>query len=296
MRQVSERFYLDPRNKERFAALHDLLRTLESTDVQAGERAVLRWSRTFNNLLQSGELQTIIGEILTEMSVSMAFQPGWISNRAEEWFIADSPNFSLRAYVVRPPMNDVLFSLSQDCLIGNLGQSPVHFQRHAFPAGLRRDVFDRNLILSEGSRETIAPLQSTTLACASDIPEYIIPAATVLVQLSPKVYAPLVWVFDRPTRSALMCSSSYEAPVRNQAVAEALQYLAMESSAPVEPFLTALNQLATNPHHYVRWRALQSLCAIDFDFAKPYLLKACEDEHPTVAHAARKAAQRLAIA
>jgi hypothetical protein len=292
--QVDTRFYLDPEQGERFEVLQATLSEIESGDAPG----VRQWSSAFDRLLKSGELEIIIGEILAKMSNPDSFQPSWISERVEEWLIAESSRFSLRAIVAKPQRGDrqgFISSLTQDVLVGNLGKMPVHFVRHTFPAGTHREVFQRGLTLEQREVGSIAHLESTCFEAAHDVAEYTISAPTLVVQLSPKSFAPLVWVFDKTTKAAVMCTASYDAPVRNQVVAELLQHLAMEPAGPAQPSMDILLRLVSNRHHYVRWRALQSLCAVDFEVAKPYLLNACDDTHPTVAHAARQAAQQLSL-
>lgn len=290
MANLEERFYLDSRNSHRFGTLQSLVRSIDSSD----ESKIADWYPGFCDLLSSGELEAIIAEILVALHRECPFEPRWMSALAEEWFIAESPKLLIRAFVSKPNNDKIFTSLPYDCLIGNLGPA-VHFTRHQFPAELNRSVFERGLTLRPGVFEELLHLQATTFPSATDVPEYLVTEATLLVELSLKGWSPLVWIFDSDKKAALMCTSSHDAPVRNQAVAECLQYLATKRSTPMEPTLEILKRLALSEHHHVRWRALQSLCALDFEIAKPYLLQAREDPHPLVSDAARKAAERLAI-
>jgi hypothetical protein len=294
MATLDERFYLDPKNSGRFGTLQSLVTSIGRSSDSTEPGNVSDWHSAFCALLRSRELEVAIAEILVALSRECPFEPNWMSALAEEWFIADGPRFSLRAFVAKPANDTVFTSLPYDCLVGNLGPA-VHFTRHKFPPDCNREVFERGLRLQRGVFEELTPLQSVVFSSATDAPEYLVTEATLLVELSLKAWAPLVWVFDTTEKSALMCTSSYEAPVRNHAVAESLQHLASKRGAPMEPSLDILKRLTFNKHHHVRWRALQSLCALDFEVAKPYLLRARDDPHPLVSDAARKAAQRLAI-
>lgn len=294
MATLEERFYLDPKNSDRFGTLQKLVHSIDCCNDSTQPGGVSDWYPAFCELLRSRELEVAIAEILIALSKECPFEPSWMSALAEEWFIADSPKFLLRAFVAKPTNDKIFTSLPYDCLIGNLGPA-VHFTRHKFPPEFNREVFERGLTLHRGVFEELLPLQSVIFSSATDAPEYLVTEATLLVELSLKDWAPLVWVFDTAEKSALMCTSSYEAPVRNHAVAESLQYLATKRCAPMEPTLDILKRLTFNKHHHVRWRALQSLCALDFEVAKPYLLRARDDPHPLVSDAARKAAQRLAL-
>lgn len=294
MATLDERFYLDSRQSERFGTLQNLVASIERSSESTHPGGVSDWYPAFGELMLSREIEAAIADILIALSKECPFEPSWMSALAEEWFIADSPKFSLRAFVVKPAKDTVFTSLPYDCLIGNLGPA-VHFTRHKFPPETNREVFERGLTLQRGVFEELLPLQSVIFSSETDAPEYLVTEATLLVELSLKAWAPLVWVFDTTEKSALMCTSSYEAPVRNHAVAESLQHLATKRNAPIGPTLDILKRLTLNKYHHVRWRALQSLCALDFEVAKPYLLQARDDPHPLVSSAARKAAERLAI-
>ena len=285
------RFYLHTDSADRYPALHRLLRELNLIRGHS-DGAIQNYHPSFAVLVRSGELEEILGEVLTRMSRSKDFQPNWISPRAEEWFIAESDGFALRAFALKPANDPTFSSLPNDCLVGNIGRAPIVFTHYRFPADLNLALFDQSLVLPQGSQKELRRGQSVFFRFAADIPDYAVPKATISVELSRKHYSPLLWVFERSTGSAVLCTSSYEAPVRSHAVAESLQYLAAELT---QTSLEILVRLTTSRHHHVRWRALQSLCAIDFEFAKPHLLRACEDSHPIVAHAARKAVQQLRL-
>jgi hypothetical protein len=293
-----ERFYLHEAQVGRFGNLHELVKTVDSSDVSDKGNPTAKWSRAFDRLLKSGELDLLICETLTRMSDSSDFQPTWISLFAEGWFIAESPKFTLNVLLARPAKAskiETITSLKQDCLVGNLGTTPVRIERYAFPEFLNLSVFDGNARLVEGPVETLNHLQSVSFACNKDVPYYEISAPTLLVQLSAKQYAPLAWVFEKSTKKALLSAASSDAPVRDQTVAELLQHLALEEDGPIEGSLDILTRLAGDPHHYVRWRALQSLCAIDFERARPYLIQACDDPHSTLAEAARKVVRNISL-
>ena len=293
MASEETRFYLAPERKQSFPCLHELLTIVRQYPWSRDDTSSAQWSRAFGTLLRSGELERIIGEALAEMAKSDAFHTEWAGPRSTEWLIAESSTFILRAFILAPPPSPVIGSLPQDSFIGNLGRTALQFVSYRFPANCDPAVFNRHTVLAEGNVESIAPREAKLFLWSRDVPDYVASSPTLIVQLSSKMYAPIVWSFERTRREALLCSASYEVPVRDRAVAELLGHLALEPSLQLEPVVTTLQSMMSNQNYYVRWRVLQSLCSIDMDIAEPYLLDACKDPNPIIAEAARKAVTRL---
>jgi hypothetical protein len=180
-----------------------------------------------------------------------------------------------------------------DCLVGNLGQNPLQLVRYGFPAGAKCEVFERGAKLLIGEAEQVEQGESRLLLADRDVPDYRVTHPVLMLQLHPKVFAPLIWMFDRDSGTAEMASASSEKPVRYQAIAGILQHILRDPALPAEASLQTLSKLFRHDLHFVRWSALQSMCAIDFEFAKAYLLEACRDPHPAVVEAANRAASRF---
>jgi hypothetical protein len=300
MKVMSGQRYLERANRGRVPALSELIAQLDEAEEMASRDcqpsvplSVMRFEPAFARLMQSRELEIILAEMLGELSVEEYYRRDYISPRLEEWFIASSRLYSLEALVIRPSTNPTFSTFSQDCIIGNLGGAPIEFLQHRLSAIRDLGAFETGLQLPQGEPGAIQSRQCAVFRCGLDAIELALSAPAIQVQLLCGQHAPLVWRFTRSDRRAQLATAATDSATRSQIVGEFLQHLANESLETIGASIGYLETLVQSPHHFVRWRALQSLCAIDFQHAKPLLLQALHDPHPAVAEAAGRAVDRL---
>ena len=243
----------------------------------------------FDDLLRSEELSRIVTESLEAVASGDLVHPEWLSKTAEEWVVMDTRDYSLRLVARKPRPKQLLQSLNFNCLVGNMSGPEFSIARHGFPPGAQMDEFKVGLRAVERGTLTLARGESIELLMRQDIPSIDMRVPALTLTLYPKVYAPLIWCFDRESLQSVMALASHDSPVRRQAGAAMLQHIHQAETLPVEASLATLSALVRDESHFVRWAALQGLCSIDLDNARPHLLEAAHDPHPAVAAAAQRA-------
>lgn len=243
----------------------------------------------FDLLLNSDELTQIVVESLASVANGERLHPAWLSKTAEEWVVVDNKDYSLRLLARKPRNTPLLQSLNFNCLVGNLSGPEYGIVVYELPPGTPINEFSVGLKAGKGRRIAMPAGQSCELLARSDIPHVEMAVPVLTLTLYPKVYSPLIWCFDRDTLTSVMAMASHDSPVRRQAGAALLQNIHQTEAVSVEESLQTLARLAGDEAHFVRWSAIQGLCAIDLDFAHPYLLEAARDRHPAVAAAAQRA-------
>lgn len=275
---------------ERFPRLAALVAQAEACvagDTLPGLTHVCR--KAFDQLLGSRELSEIVSEALQQMAKGDAMHPEWLSKTAEEWVVVDTPDYSLRLVARKPRQGALLQSLNFNCLVGNMSGPGFPISCYRFPDDARIDAFKVGMLAVEGEQVMLEAGQSLELLAERDIPNITLQAPVLTLTLYSKCYAPLIWCFDRKTLQSVMAMASHDSPVRRQAGAAMLQHIHQSEALPVEASLETLSTLAQDSSHFVRWAALQGLCGIDLEHARPHLLRAVDDPHPAVAAAASRA-------
>lgn len=283
-----ERSYLS--ESKRFPLLAALAAQAESC-VSTGSADLLtsECRIAFDNLLNSNELSTIVVDSLKSAAAGGISHPVWLSKTAEEWVVADTKDYSLRLVAQKPRRNPLLHSLNFNCLVGNLSGPEYGIDVHGLPPGIPVDEFKAGIKAQPGRKISLSKGQSCELLACSDIPQVQMSMPVLTLTLYPKVYAPIIWYFDKDTMLSVMATASHDSPIRRQAGAVMLQHILQSENVSVDASLQTLSKLTRDESHFVRWTAIQGLCAIDLEFAQPYLLKAGADRHPAVAEAAKRA-------
>lgn len=275
---------------ERFPQLALLVSQAEACVAAGSLGELTRICRaSFQQLLDSHELTEIIVETLQLMAQGKSAHPEWLSRTTEEWIIADTPNYSLRLVARKPRPGLLLQSLNFNCLVGNMSGPALSMIHYRFPESARIEQFEVGLQAYEEERMLLEKGSCVELLAHRDIADVVLQAPALILNLFPKVYAPLIWCFDRQSLRSVMAVASHDSPVRRQAAAEILRHIHQSEDLPVEASLETLGALTRDSAYFVRWAALQGLCAIDLDHARSYLISAARDPHPAVAAAARRA-------
>lgn len=285
--------YLAPERLSGYPTLKTLLEAIQDAPDIGDDGNLDKWKPAFNEFLRSGEAARLAESILEGSYRDQKFQVPWISATSEEWIIAESELFSLRVTIPKPNRKQSVISLEHDCLVGNLGFTPYSFRKHIFPEQADLKVFDTAAKMAFGPEETLAQGESSHWRASVDLIDNTIRTPVLLLTLYPKVPAALRWEFSTETALPTLCMASSDTPVRKQMVAQVLQHLILAEDLPADDAVSLLHRIAQDPHHFVRWSAIQTLCALDFEAAKPLLIDACDDPHPILSAAARRAVERL---
>lgn len=284
----NERFYLT--EFDRFPALSSLAALADACAKEDNLGKLTSECRTtFDRFLNSGELSAVVTTALRAFADGQAAHPNWLSRIAEEWIILDTKDYSLRLVATKPKKAPLLQSLNFNCLIGNPAGVEYVIDLHRFPSGVTMDEFKSGVEATFNERIALTKGQSCELLATEHIPSVKLSAPSLTLTLYPKVYAPIIWCFDKVTLLSVMAMASHDSPVRRQAGAEMLRHILLSEDISVQASMETLQVLTRDDSHFVRWSAIQSLCAIDFNASRPYLIRAAQDPHPAVAASARRA-------
>lgn len=275
---------------QRFPRLASLVAAADTCVANGAQAGLTSQCRTqFDQLLNSQELKAIVVESLRHQAAAKFTHPEWLSKTAEEWVVVDTPEYSLRLVARKPRRGQLLQSLNFSCLVGNMSGPAFPVVCYSFPPESKISQFGTGVRAVETRTVSLSAGDSMELLANRDIPNISLATPVLTLTLYAKVYAPLIWCFDRTSLKSVMAMASHDSPVRRQAGAAMLQHIHHSEALPEEASLATLSTLVRDPDHFVRWAALQGLCSIDLDFARPHLLSAANDPHPAVADAARRA-------
>lgn len=247
--------------------------------------------------LGSGELRQLVESELARMACQPGYSP--LGSRANSLFLADSDEFLLSMSLVyrERVAEDKIFGLPASCFFANPSTSPISVGVRDIPDDCDLGVFDARHVLSAPRRLWIAPNESVFLDASKVVVQYEPDVPLLLIKLTLKrSEAKQVWVYGRATGVPLMVSSSSLLASRLQMVSWVLGELLRDQSCDPEESITLLRALAFNPHHFVRWSALQAICKVDVGEGIDLLKRATTDAHPLVREGASRALQMITSA
>jgi len=242
------------------------------------------------------DVQPFFAELLSSDLVGafVAHELDAIAHRAIH-FIPGSSDF--HAPIVETPAYSLVVKLlPPEIALGPLGTLTEHtmlavwdgraeVETLALEAPFRIDAFDRTRALRSVARTPLAPRAIAAFEAPGETFRLHLERPTIIVQLQSETVAPLRWVFDPATHAPVRAVASRLSSSRLQFTCRTLAALGSPSSIP------ALRRLTAHPEHYVRWAAVQSICAISRDEGIACLQQALHDDHP---HIRRAAASTLA--
>jgi hypothetical protein len=176
-------------------------------------------------------------------------------------------------------------SLTEHMLLA-VWDGPVEVERLALQRPFRNDVFDRSARLVAMPSTTLVPGMVARFRSPSEAFRLRLERPAVLIQLQSATVASLRWVFSPDTLEPVRAAAARLSSSRLQFTCHTLAALGSPTSIP------ALKKLTAHPEHYVRWAAIQSICAISRDDGLECLRLASEDDHPHVRRAAEKTLAR----
>ena len=268
---------------KRLAAIPALGRFCSQADefMRAGDpESFWKAEPAFQELLASDFLEAFV---LRELSMVAENDSHFVFGSEIHVPLVESAAFSLLVKLLPPEMAAVspLASLTEHLMLA-VWQDEVEVQKFTIEPPFRHDVFDRSKRLLPMDVINLAPGKVIGFHSPEDIFRLRMKRPVLLIQLQSATVLPLRWVFHPETLEPVRAVSSRLSSSRLQFTCHTLAALGSPSSIP------ALKRLMTHPEHYIRWAAVQSICAISREEGIRCLRKSLEDDHPHIRNAAQK--------
>jgi hypothetical protein len=158
---------------------------------------------------------------------------------------------------------------------------------YRLPSSYRNELFDPAVQLEPVGPVATEPGQVLRLDSDSFAYDFQIPRPICVLRVNTAALRPLEWLFSKTTLQAWQANDADLAHTQLRVAATVLGKIAHQSS--IEP----LKQLATHPHHAVRWSAIQNLGRLSRSEALVKIKEAVNDPHPHVRRAAQKTLDQL---
>lgn len=163
---------------------------------------------------------------------------------------------------------------------------------YELPSEIELSIFDpsaqlrfvRDIELSRGSE----PFYSR----AEKVPDLRCDKKIALLSFVESDFVPYQWAFDRRSLKPLFSGATRSEISRIETSLELLELLS-GSHFDMNVVLPIVERLCEHPLHFVRWKALQTLSAMDKTKAKRILLLMRGDDHPLIAKTATKIVNRI---
>lgn len=168
-----------------------------------------------------------------------------------------------------------------------VGKDSLCYDIYKLPPHYRNDVFDPGVKLEPAGSGITAPGGILLLQSDEYAYDFKFERPLAVLKFTTSSFHSLEWLFNKDNLHAWQANDSELKWTQLRVASYILGRLAHQSS--VEP----LEQLATHPHHAVRWAAIQSLGRLSRTAALAQLENALDDPHPHVRRAAGKTLQQI---
>lgn len=159
--------------------------------------------------------------------------------------------------------------------------------RYRLPEAFRNDVFDPALRLEPAGTVSAARGQPLRLETDRYAYDFHIPHPLPVLRFASASLRPLEWLFSKSTLQAWQANDAELSSTQLRVAAYVLGKIAHHSS------VAPLRNLASHPHHAVRWAAIQNLGRMSRTEALARIREAVNDPHPHVRRAAQKTLDQL---
>jgi hypothetical protein len=167
-----------------------------------------------------------------------------------------------------------------------VGAESLRYNIYRLPEEYDNTVFDPTLQLEPAGLGITAP-GGVLLQSERFVYDFHTARPVTVLSLATAPFQTLEWLFSRNNLHALQANDSELASTRLRVVAYVLGRMARPSS------VESLRELASHPHHAVRWAAIQNLGRVSRSAVIPVLEQAVNDPHPHVRRAAVKTLRQL---
>jgi HEAT repeat protein len=272
------------RYRKRLAALPALARFCEQAEelVRADDPETFwRAEPAFRDLLRSDFIQAFVTHEL-----GLVAQDDFhfmLASSETHSLLVESAGYSLLLKLLSPEATETasILSSTEHVLLAVWGGS-VEMQTFAMEQPFYHEVFDRSKRPVPGERIRLEPGMVAQVRSPHEMYRLRLERPTLMIQLQSATTVPLRWVFHPETLEPMRAVASRLSSSRLQFTCHTLAALGSSKSIP------ALKRLMTHPEHYVRWAAIQGICAISREEGIACLRQSLEDKHPHIRNAAQK--------
>jgi hypothetical protein len=279
---------------EALPLLAQLMEASRHVDPEAPQ-GVFSLKPRFDALVASGEIGALMRTEVRHLDEDFGHVPSGFSGGT--MLLAQSDAVALTATLMdaRHGASPNVYSPVADAIYGNLGPAVFPVCVHTRPDGADILALDKSQRLTLQPCRELAPGATLTVRAARDVPEYRCTERTLILKLTSRTGPPLVWVYDKASGVPQMASSGSLAASRMQMMLRTLVALEGErdDADGRRRSVDAIERLASHDFLFLRWTAIQSLCALDGERGLHHLRNARRDPHPHVAAAAARALDRL---
>jgi hypothetical protein len=196
--------------------------------------------------------------------------------------LAESAGYSLMIKLASPEalVAAPITSLTEHLLLAVNGNAEL--QRLAIEEPFCNDILDRSKQLVVGDLISLVPGMILRFHSPSEMFRLRFERPLLMIQLQSVTAVPLRWVFNPETLQPYRAVASRLSSSRLQFTCHTLAALGSPTSIP------ALKKLIDHPDHYVRWAAIQGICAISREDGLECLHRSLGDRHPHIRNAAQK--------
>jgi len=199
-----------------------------------------------------------------------------------------TPRFGLVLKSVQDKTRGLIY-IPGHAMYAPISGGSVAFDLYHLPRNFDGDCFSPEIILDPPVHELVMPSVTIVNNARLNVADIFSPTnrPQVVLMLESAAFGGLRWSFDRLTRKALSLSAQNPSDTSVEIILELLAAVRSPESIPV------IEALTSHPMHFVRWRAVQTIGAIDVDAGIRHATTATSDAHPHVRDAARKTLDRL---
>jgi HEAT repeats len=248
------------------------------------ERPETFWSceQTVRRALDEGVVPTWFNEQLSALAKDSHFLGDW---GASEVILHSEPAWAVSVALFDMPRR-FIHALPFVALYVPLA-SELTGDRYRLPETFRNDVFDPAVQLAPAG--SVRAKQGEVLRLETDTYAYDfhVPKALPVLRFVSASTRPLEWLFSKSNLQAWQANDADLSSTQLRVAAYVLGKIAHHSS--IDP----LRQLASHPHHAVRWAAIQNLGRLSRSEALIKIREAVNDPHPHVRRAAQKTLDQL---
>lgn len=280
-----------PINPHRFPCTAGFLRISSATPQDYAE--------PFVALIRSGELTALLLELFEWAAADPAgsaiqgeHTPSIVLWRDTDKIITLSavrPNRLSDAGVGASGSADIILSPRYFSLLGSLGDELLTFTRYRLDAPGGLAVFDPKSKIRDPQVHRLMPHEALVMIDPGEITDFSAVTGNhlTLQVILTRFELPLVWTFDRVTLNAVRSISASDAATRAELLLDLFGHLKFDGGRAM------LDDMCNSPHHFVRWKAVQTLLKIYGTAELDTLLQACGDKHPHVRRAAQSTLQAI---
>jgi hypothetical protein len=262
--------------------LADFVRDVESRYKPAEPETFWECEPAIRRLLAQGALSNWVNQQLRALIDDPQRLGNWMGTEAQlhhekNWSVSVAIFDSPRRFIHLLPFMGIYAPLGSD----------LKGARYRLPAGLRSDVFDPALRLEPAGTIAAVAGELIRLETTEYAYDFLVPRPVPVLRFTSASFRPLEWLFSKTTLQAWQANDADLSSTQLRVAAYVLGRIAHDSS--VKP----LKDLATHPHHAVRWAAIQSLGRLSRSEALAKIREAVNDSHPHVRRAAQKTLDQL---